>query len=274
MAWYNLYIYPNENTTGKHIGLIRLQIIAGHLLKHNTFLLLAVEPVKEKGQIGFQFVDPPYDRWKKGSKIATMLVKINKDQIVKYYIIGEKVARALSKEKRARIFDLITFIIYNDSRLKGNPDKPIDYELMVKEKFTFEVSDSYRKPYPNIGDMWHIEGLIHTTGGVFGKYVFIADWDNQPQGMALLLSPEYLGIDQSIIEIKFIYENEKIFFGIGDAPDDLHDEFKNTVKHLVTVEQFQALGDYRLNTILELIKQIMVFDSRISIPDAQNIIFH
>ena len=56
MAWYNLYIYPNENTTGKHIGFIRLQIIAGHLLKHNTFLILAVEPVKEKGQIGFQFV--------------------------------------------------------------------------------------------------------------------------------------------------------------------------------------------------------------------------
>ena len=173
-----------------------------------------------------------------------------------------------------RVFDLITFIVHNDSRLKGNPDKPIDYESMVKEKFTFEVSDSYRKQYPNIGDMWHMEGLIRTTGGVFGKYVFIADWDKQPQGMALLLSPEYLGIDQFIIEIKFIYEKEKIIFSIGDAPDDLPEEFQNTVKHLVTVEQFQALDDYRLNTILELIKHILVFDSRISIPFAQNIIFH
>ena len=124
---------------------------------------------------------------------------------------------------------------------------------MVEEKFTFEVSDSYIKPYPNIGDMWHMEGLIRTTGGVFGKYVFIADWDKQPQGMALLLSPEYLGIHEYIIEIKFFYEKEKIIFSIGDAPDDLPEEFQNTVKHLVTVKQLQALDDYRLNTILELI---------------------
>jgi hypothetical protein len=274
MAWYNLYTYPNENRKGEHIGLIRLQITAGHFLKHNTFLFLAVGPVKEKGQIGFRFVDPPLKRWKKGRKIATMYIETKEGDIIKCYIIGENVARALSKEKRARIFDLITFILSNDSRIKGNPDKSIDYASLVVEKFTFEVRDSYRKPYHNIGDMWHMEGRIHTTEGVFGKYVLVADWDKQPQAMALFLPQEYLRIDQFIIQIKFFYENEKIIFGICDAPDDLPEEAQNTVKHSVSVEKFQALGDDRLNTILELIKQIMVFDSRISIPDAQNIIFH
>lgn len=274
-AWYNLYTYPNEEKEGRRIGLIRLQIVAGHLLKLNTFLMVKVVPLEREGQIGFDFIDPPFERWKKGTKIDTASIETDKGRSHKFYTIGRKIARRLSTEKRARINDLILFILNNDSRIKGNPDKPIDYELMVSEIFTFEVRNSYRKPYFNIGDMWHmVAGLIHTAEGVFGKYVFCADWDNVPQGMALLLPQQYVGINQFIIQIKFIYENEKIIFGICDAPDELPDWAQNTSKHSVTVEQFKALDDDRINTILELIKQIMVFDTRISVPDAKNFIFH